>query len=152
MRDLPLDHSIALPQHIICGPAVLDTISAVYPNLQTGEALLDKYYLEGTILCPRNSEVDEINEEVLKTFPGEESLYSSVNSIKGSEEGNHYPVEYLNSIIMGGCPLSQTQDWDSIDAPLESGFEPWTLQWDKTLVHMCKIVCIFIRCINCKCN
>ena len=90
-----------------CGPAVSDLISAVYPNLQTGEALLDKYYLEGTILCPRNSEGDETDEEVLKTFPGEERLYSSANSIKGSEEGNHYPVEYLNSINMGGLPPSQ---------------------------------------------
>ena len=45
-KDLPLDHSITLPQHMICGSAVSDLISAVYPDLQTREALLDKYYLE----------------------------------------------------------------------------------------------------------
>ena len=109
-KDLPLDHSITHPQHMICGPAVSDIISAVYPDLQTREALPDTYYLERAILCPRNSEVDEINEEVLKTFPREERLYSSANSIKGSEEDNHYPVEYLNTINMGGP--AQTQDWD----------------------------------------
>ena len=40
-------------------------ISAFYPNLQTREALPDKYYLDRAILCPRNSEVDKIDEEVL---------------------------------------------------------------------------------------
>ena len=94
------------PQDMICGPAVSALISAVYPNLQTREAPPDKYYLERAILCPRNSEVDEINEEVLKTLPGEGD-YSSAKSIKGSEEGNHYPVGYLNSINMGGLPPSQ---------------------------------------------
>ena len=51
--------------------------------------------------------MDEINEEVLKTFPGEERLYFGANSIKGSEEGNRCPVEYLNSINMDGLPPSQ---------------------------------------------
>ena len=107
-KDLPLDESITLPQHMICGLAVSEIISAVYPNLQTREALPDKYYLERAILCPRNSEVDEINEEVLKTFPGEGD-YSSAKSIKGSEEGNHYSVECLNSINMGPSPSSDSR-------------------------------------------
>ena len=50
--------------------------------------------------------MDEINEEVLKTFLGEERLYFNAESIKGLEEVNHYPVEYLDSINISGFPPS----------------------------------------------
>ena len=55
---------------------------------------------------PWNNEVDEINDEVLKQFLGEERLYSSADSVKGAEEGNHYSLEYLNSIAISGLPPS----------------------------------------------
>jgi hypothetical protein len=106
-NNLPLDNSLTLPQHMVCGPQISDLIATIYPNIGTGEALQDKYFLERAILCPRNMEVDEINAEVLKVFPGIERLYSSADSVKGAEDGNMYPVEYLNSLNMGGLPPSQ---------------------------------------------
>jgi len=93
---------------MICGPEVSSLISVIYPTLQGGLEISDKFFLERAILCPRNTEVDEINQEVLKLFPGEERLYSSADSVKGVEDGeDHYPVEYLNSINTGGLPPSQ---------------------------------------------
>ena len=89
-----------------------------------------KYYLGRAILCLRNSEVDEINEEVIKTFPGEERLYSSANSIKGSEEGKHHPVEYLNCQGTTVC-LHPISVWSpiSIESLILSKILPviWTL-------------------------
>ena len=107
VKDLPLDHSITLPQHMICGPHLTALISAIYANLHAGQALEDRYFLEGALLCLHNNEVDEINDEVFKQFPGEERLYSSADFVKGAEEGDHYPLEYLNFIAMGGLPTSQ---------------------------------------------
>jgi hypothetical protein len=119
---------------MVCGPGIPALISATYPILQTREGMTDEYFLERAILCPRNSEVDEINQQVLQKFPGEARLYSSADSVKGGD-GEHYPVEYLNSITIGGLPPlpAQTQDWSPFDASLELGFESWTVQWNKTL-------------------
>jgi DNA helicase Pif1, 2B domain len=54
-------------------------------------------------------EVDEINSLIYQQFPGERQVYSSADSIQGTEDDVQYPVEYLNSINMGGFPPSQLQ-------------------------------------------
>ena len=64
-KNLPLDHSFTIPQHMICGPDLPSLLSATYPWLENGEPISDQFFLEHTILCPRNSEVNEINALVL---------------------------------------------------------------------------------------
>ena len=109
-KDLSLDHTFALPEHMICGPETSDLIQNIYPDVEHGDALQHKYSFECAILCPRNVEVDEINTLVFNKFPGDGRLYPSADSVKGSErEGQLYPVEYLNSINMGGLPPSQLE-------------------------------------------
>jgi PIF1-like helicase len=55
--------------------------------------------------------VDDINEEMLKQFPGQETESLSADSVKNNgENGNDdllYPVEYLNSINCSGLPLEK---------------------------------------------
>ena len=102
-KDLPLDHTFSLPEHMVCGPETSDLIQQIYPDVEHGDALQDKYFLECAILCPWNVEVDEINSLGFHQFPGDGHLYPSADSVKGSEgEGQLYPVEYLNSINMDG--------------------------------------------------
>ena len=42
-------------------------------------------------------------------FLGQSRIYSSVDSIEDAKDGAQYPVEYLNSINIGGVPLSQLE-------------------------------------------
>ena len=55
--------------------------------------------------------MDDINEQMLQQFPGEEREFVSADSVKGNRENGNddllYPVEYLNSINCSGLPLAK---------------------------------------------
>jgi ATP-dependent DNA helicase PIF1 len=108
-RNLPLDHSITLPEGMQCGPVVPALISEVYPDIQTGPALTDKYFLECSILCAHNVDVDDINAKVNQEYPGAVRVYYSVDSVERSANDGleQYTVEYLNSINIPSLPPSQ---------------------------------------------
>lgn len=106
-KDLLLDHTFSLLQHMVSNPAVSDLIHNIYPGIARPSQ--DNYFLERGILCPRNIEVNDINSLVFRGFPGEEQIFHCADSIEGSEDGDHYPVEYLNSIEMGSLPPAQFQ-------------------------------------------
>ena len=86
-KDLPINHKLTLPQHMICGPGVSDLTRAIYPNIANGQALTNQYFLEHAILCSRNDKVDEINSLMCGLFPGESRTYSSADSIQGATDG-----------------------------------------------------------------
>src|SRR6202042_357994 len=56
-------------------------------------------------------DVDDINEELLKQFPGEEKEYMSADSIRNNGNNGEgdlmYSVEYLNAINCSGLPLAK---------------------------------------------
>ena len=64
------------------------------------------YYKDKTILCTKNVDVDKLNEEMMKTLPGEEQVYLSVDAVAigdvSSDEGLHVTTEFLNSINLSG--------------------------------------------------
>lgn len=62
------------------------------------------------ILCPKNDEVRELNEEVLEKLVSEKASYSSIDTVK-TDDGTcdsdlqvNFPVEYLNSLNPSGLP------------------------------------------------
>ncbi|XP_060129913.1 uncharacterized protein LOC132592021 [Zootoca vivipara] len=59
-----------------------------------------------SILCPKNCDVNSINEEVLNILEGETVTYLSSNSIDDSSEEDiqNYPIEFLNEITPTGMP------------------------------------------------
>lgn len=59
------------------------------------------------ILCPKNIDVDEINEKVLDLFDGSVSTYLSSDSIDDSDGNDieNYPVEFLNEPTPSGMPV-----------------------------------------------
>ena len=110
-KNLPLDHSFTIPPHMKLEPESLPAlISEIYPNIQNGCTLSDDHFLERSILCPRNIEVNEINALVIQSFPGDMTNFHSVDTASTSNEDlSEYPVEYLNSLDIPGMAPSHLQ-------------------------------------------
>ena len=70
-----------------------------------------KYYSDKAILCPKNVDVDKLNEEILKTLPGEGQFYLSADAVNigdvNSDEGLYVTTEFLNGINLSGLPPHQ---------------------------------------------
>jgi hypothetical protein len=95
---------------------VVSLINTIHPGISTPNLLQpEQYFSEHTILSTLNAEVDCLNAEVLKKFPGESQVFYSADSIPTSEQSGqedvmlNYPVEYLNSISYSGLPLSKLE-------------------------------------------
>ena len=74
----------------------------IYNKLREKNA---EYYSDKAILCPKNIDVDQLNEQILKTLPGEENVYLSADKIpEGDAEGLYVTTEFLNSINLSGLP------------------------------------------------
>ena len=107
-----LDESetIAIPQRMICPDFSIDTlVEEIYPGIEHGEKD-DQYFLDRTILGCTNDSVMELNEELLKRFPGEENVLLSADTVELEDEGMNeyqpYSVEYLNSLVSSSLPLA----------------------------------------------
>lgn len=63
-------------------------------------------YSKSAILCPRNNDVCQINEEVLNLLEGERSTYLSIDTVECDSiaERENYTVEFLNSLSTSGMP------------------------------------------------
>jgi ATP-dependent DNA helicase PIF1 len=80
---------------------VLDLCQFVFPHLST--KYKDWQWLASrAIICATNSEVDEINNQMLKNFPGEEHVYRSADSVQ--ENAHQYPLEFINRLTPPGMP------------------------------------------------
>ena len=66
------------------------------------------YYSDKAILCPKNVDVDKMNEEMMKLLPGLPECYRSADTIPvgdvNSDQGLHVTTEFLNSINLSGLP------------------------------------------------
>jgi hypothetical protein len=110
----PATGNLKLPNHFKCAENTISSlISTVYSGFNELPLPPDHYFAERTILTSRNDDVDDINEEMLSQFPGEEKQIFSADSIKGNNKNGEgellYPVEYLNSINCSGLPLHKLQ-------------------------------------------
>jgi ATP-dependent exoDNAse (exonuclease V) alpha subunit len=104
--------NITLPVHFHCPEnTVQSLIDTIYPQVSTTPQP-DQYFADRTILCSRNDNVHELNKKILDSFPGNEKVYLSADSIptgegNGAQGDLMYPVEYLNTIQCSGLPLSK---------------------------------------------
>ena len=107
--------NITLPANFKCEENTINSlISTIYSGLGTSNpSYSEQYFSERTILSCLNSEVDNLNAEVLRRFPGDAHVFYSADSIPTSEQSGeedvmlNYPVEYLNAINCSGLPLSK---------------------------------------------
>ena len=103
--------TVEIPENMCCdGNTVESLISATYPGIGEGHKD-DKYFLDRTLLCCKNDEVDDCNEVILGKFPGVERVMMSADSIQVEDEAQNeyqpYPTEYLNSLRASGLPLAR---------------------------------------------
>ena len=104
--------NITLPDHFHCPEnTVQSLIDTIYPGVSVTQQP-DQYYADRTILCSRNDNVHELNKKILDSFPGDEKVYFSADSIPTGEGNGEqgdlmYPVEYLNTIQCSGLPLAK---------------------------------------------
>jgi hypothetical protein len=108
--------NITLPGHFKCHEnTVASLIDTIYPRISTYLPNPEQYFSERTILSCVNTEVDSLNAEVLKKFPGQAQVFYSADSIPTSEQSGeddpmlNYPIEYLNSINCSGLPLAKLE-------------------------------------------
>ena len=82
------DGEVELPEHMHCGDDIESLITSVYGDLldpgQNGQ-LPDQYFLDRTILTPRNAEVHELNSTILNRVSGEKKDCLSVDSVSNKE-------------------------------------------------------------------
>jgi len=94
---------------IVADNTVKSLIDSIYPNISIPNHP-DLYFLDCTILCCRNDDVDALNQEILNTFPGQEVTVHSIDCASDPDEGiDHsdvYPIEFLNSLVLSGLPLA----------------------------------------------
>ena len=64
---------------------IASLIETIYPGINQLPLPPDQYFAEHTILTSRNDDVDDINSEILKQFPGEEREFLSADSVKKME-------------------------------------------------------------------
>ena len=114
-RNLTEDHLLKLRDGMDCGQEPAQLIQAIYGDIaQRGtSAGNDNYYLDRTILSARNDDVDELNDLLMKDFPGTSTTYHSADSLAhepgvDNEQGLlAYTPEYLNAINIPGLPMSK---------------------------------------------
>ena len=57
------------------------------------------------ILCPKNVDVDQFNENILQTLPGKGFTYQSADAVQiGDDQGLCVTTEFLNKITLSGLP------------------------------------------------
>lgn len=95
--DVP--NSVEIPH--TCNIVVDDIVHAVFGHLQ------DSKSLENTIiLTPKNDDALRMNDAIVKKMRGVQKTYLSIDSAicDDENEGNQYPLEFLNSITPSGMP------------------------------------------------
>jgi hypothetical protein len=86
-------------------------IRTIYPNHQhySGDAM---YFMQRSIMAPKNTDVDEVNNAILESISEKLHTYLSADSLAPTEEGANvvarvsmdllYPVEFLNTLQFSG--------------------------------------------------
>ncbi|XP_021953009.1 uncharacterized protein LOC110849854 [Folsomia candida] len=98
---LPKD-TIEIPEQLICRESI---IYEIYGERLTVANVAN--FSKMAILCPKNMDVDKINEEILNILEGNSVTYCSTDSVddESAEDRQHYPVEFLNGLTPSGMPV-----------------------------------------------
>ncbi len=106
-EGLTEDRTISLPASMCLADSSLSgLIRYIYPNIAAGN-FQDRFFLERTILSGHNDDVDEVNQQVLEMFPGQETVYWSTDKMIEDEFDDAttlYPVEFLQNFNVSGLP------------------------------------------------
>nr|GFD47794.1 hypothetical protein [Tanacetum cinerariifolium] len=79
-----------------------ELISTIFPSLHVNGNSSD-YIISRAILSTKNEHVDELNENLIDRFCGDEKIYYSFDEAQ-DDRNNFYPMEFLNSLNVSGLP------------------------------------------------
>ncbi|KAI7727414.1 hypothetical protein M8C21_025563, partial [Ambrosia artemisiifolia] len=82
--------------------SIKQLIKSIFPSLNSGAQSSD-YITSRAILTTRNESVDEINNQMIDIFQGEERHYYSFDEVD-DDQHHLYPIEFLNSLNVSGIP------------------------------------------------
>ncbi|XP_035232079.1 ATP-dependent DNA helicase pif1-like, partial [Stegodyphus dumicola] len=90
---------VEIPLSMICKDSLVNWGNKIQPG-NTSEIS------ERAILCPKNSDVDKLNDDVLNIIEGNDTTYLSVVSVVADNKAsaNNFPTEFLNSLSPSGMP------------------------------------------------
>ena len=101
------------PRTVLC-TSLQDFCYQIYPNLtsiildgeQTGDKSWQEWLLERAILCPTNADVDNINDILINSFPGEVHEYRSFDKLvtECQSEAHAFDTQFLNKVTVNGVP------------------------------------------------
>jgi len=96
------EHTIEIPANIVCKGSIVSEVFGDHIKLSDVSK-----FAKIAILCPKNSDVDNVNEEVLNLLEGESLTYLSSDSIddENEEDRQNYPAEFLHSLTLSGIPM-----------------------------------------------
>ena len=100
-KGLPED-IIEIPDHLICEGSL---IKEIFGDSLSGQDI--EKYSTIAILTPKNTDVDDINEEVLSLLDETIVTYLSTDSIDDSDDKDkdNYPIEFLHELTPSGMPV-----------------------------------------------
>ena len=92
-----------------CAADIQSLITVLYPEIvshRSGDSELSLpslYFLDRMILSTKNSDVNEINSQVLTYFPGQATTFINADSVTESEF-DYVPAEMLHTLEPSGFP------------------------------------------------
>ena len=98
--NLPSD-TIEIPPIFICKDCII--MGILGESIETANV---DHFLKMAILCPKNSDVHTINEDVLTRLQGDLITYFSADSLddESNADRQNYPIEFLNELTPSGMP------------------------------------------------
>ena len=141
---------VELPQHMCCGDDIESLVTSIYGDLldpHHNEELPDQYFLNHTILTPRNVEVHELNSTILNQVSGDKRVCLSVDSVS-DREYEYIPMEVLNSLNPSGFPLHKLEVKNGAPLMLLRNLDPIHGLYNGTQLRLlrstqCVLECMF---------
>ncbi|XP_038052743.1 uncharacterized protein LOC119725411 [Patiria miniata] len=84
-------------------PSPEDLLNHVYPDIHLHAHNIE-WLIERAILAPHNDTVREINWQLLQKYPGQETVFTSIDTVPQDDQAVQYPSEFLNSLHPSGMP------------------------------------------------
>jgi hypothetical protein len=103
------DAHLTLDADMSCGSTLESLITAIYPSIDNVQT--DAYFVDRAILACRNDDVDDVDDQLLATFPGQEKIYYAQDKVvnegqttfqNGQTIEDLYPCEFLKSVKASG--------------------------------------------------
>jgi ATP-dependent DNA helicase PIF1 len=104
------DETVALPRRILCpSDTIDDLVTHIYPDISHPHPA--SYFKECCILAPCNTETNDLNINVLRSFPGKEyklwAIDHTLNHETFLEDDTNYSPEVLHTFTPLGFPVAQ---------------------------------------------